>query len=355
MNLFINISHPAHVHFFKNAIRELSVQGHHIIVGSRRKEFTQSLLDAYQIMHHKISRQGSGVGGLIWELIVQQVKIAGIIKKYSIDLMLQIGGIFNAPVGKYLGIPTIAISDTENERWGNQVSFRLSTHVLLPTCYRHSPRDRFRNQVHYPGYHELAYLAPRFLNAPIQPEDRFLVRFVGWGAGHDLGERGLSAKQKIQLIRLLEKFGRVHVSSEAPLPAAVSHYAPSVRPAQIHALMRRCKLVVGESATMTSEAACLGIPAIYISDTGRGYTTEQDQRYGLVKHYQRARWQEALATAADWAAQDKPAEWQARRWRMLADKIDVTSWLVDVVNQYPHSIDEARQGIFERYFIKCAA
>jgi len=72
--------------------------------------------------------------------------------------MLQIGGIFNAPVGKYYKIPTLAFSDTENDKWGNKVAFNLSKHVLSPTCFNHHVGGVWKNQIHYPGYHELGLL-----------------------------------------------------------------------------------------------------------------------------------------------------------------------------------------------------
>jgi len=111
---------------------------------------------------------------------------------------------------------------------------------------------------------------------------------------------------------------------------------------------------VGESATMASEAACLGIPAIFISNTGRGYTTEQDKKYGLIKHYRLNQWKEILNRIEQWGHQDLTDEWQERRWNMLKDKIDVTAWLVDLIENYPKSITEARKGSFERYSIGCA-
>ena len=36
---------------------------------------------------------------------------------------------------------------------------------------------------------------------------------------------------------------------------------------------------------MASESAVLGVPAIYIDNEGRGYTTEQENKYGLVYNY----------------------------------------------------------------------
>lgn len=355
MNIFINFSHPAHVHFFKNAVRILSDRGHTIIAVARKKEFTLELLNAYQIQHVVLSNKGNGLFGLIKELVEQQIKIAKILRRQRIDVMLQIGGIFNAPIGKYYKIPTLAFSDTENDKWGNKLSFGLSKVVLSPTCFDHQAGGTWKNQIHYPGYHELAYLSPKYVPETIQPQDQFLVRFVGWGAGHDLAENGLSDLQKIEVVKILQRYGRVHISSEMPLPDEISKFACQIHPAKIHDFMKSCKMIVGESATMASESACLGIPAVFISNTGRGYTTEQDQAYGLIKHYRLDQWEQIVQCLNQWAASDLREEWQKRRRHMLNDKIEVTDWLVDLIENYPHSIGDARSAVFGRYAISCAA
>lgn len=352
MNIFINFSHPAHVHFFKNAARILTKKGHQIIAVARKKEFTTDLLNAYHIGHTVLTKKGKGLIGLVKELLEQQIKISNILKRNRIDLMLQIGGIFNAPVGKYYKIPTLAFSDTENDKWGNRLSFNLSRHVLSPTCFDHNVDGIWKNQIHYPGYHELAYLSPKYTPKPHQKEDRFLVRFVGWGAGHDLGEKWLSDQRKVELVENLMNFGFVYISSEMPLPDELSRFAYSIPSSEIHDFMKTCKMVVGESATMASESACLGIPAIFISNTGRGYTTEQDRKYGLIKHYRLDEWNNILGCIEKWAGRDLREEWQSRRWRMLEDKIEVTDWLVDLIENYPQSIQNLSDDSFEKYFIK---
>jgi len=335
-------------------IARLQTRGHRILIGARKKEFTLDLLRAYGLDYCPLTTKGRGLLGLLGELMVQQIKIAGLLTRQPIDIMLQLGGIFNAPIGWLLRIPTIAISDTENDRWGNRLSFSVSKHVLLPSCFDHATGGTWRNQIAYPGYHELAYLAPRYFPDRIDPQSKFLVRFVGWGAGHDIGEHCLSGAQKIALVDILSRFGTVHVSSEMPLPPQIEAYRCRMHPAEIHGFMKTCKLVVGESATMASEAACLGIPAVFISDTGRGYTTEQDRQYGLIRHYRLDQWDDARACVEAWAGQDLHTQWQSKRRRMLQDKIDVTAWLVDLVELYPASIQAARRGEFERYRISCA-
>lgn len=331
----------------------MSQNGHNLIIAARRKEFTTELLKAYDINHVVLTNKGKGPSGLLIELLHQQIKISGIIKKHSIDIMLQMNGIFNAPVGRFYGIPTLAFSDTENDIWANRVSFALSKHVFSPTCFDHSVGGSWKNQTHYPGYHELAYLSPRYVSDKIVPEDKIMVRFVGWGAGHDIGEKGLSNRQKIELINVLKEFGTVSISSEGPLPDEIAAFKYTFHPSRIHEFMMKCKLVVGESATMASEAACLGIPAIFISNTGRGYTTEQDNKYGLIKHYRLNQWQEILNRIRRWGYQDLTDEWQEKRWNMLKEKIDMTKWLVDLIENYPKSIIDAKKGSFERYMIRC--
>jgi len=330
----------------------LKERGHNIIIGARDKEFVLQLLDADKQKYILLTKKGFGLFGLIGELIKQQVLINKIINKNSIDLMLQIGGIFNAPIGKLRNVPTFAFSDTENDIWGNKLSFRLSSFVFMPVCFDHDYGGHFKNEVHYPGYHELAYLSPKFIGPIKHPENKFLLRFVGWSAGHDIGETSLSKLQKIELVNLLLKYGEVYISSESKLPDKIEKHEINFHPSKIHEFMKSCKLIIGESATMTSEAACMGIPAVFISNTGRGYTTEQDEKHGLVKHFKTNQWNEIKTTIDDWASKDIYNEWQEKRLNMLSSKIDITTWLVDLVENHVDVIREAKNNRFDKYYLQ---
>ena len=61
----------------------------------------------------------------------------------------------------------------------------------------------------------------------------------------------------------LRAHGRVRVSSESPLPAHLDAHRYRGDPGEIHHVMAFCRAVIGESATMASEAAVLGVPAVY--------------------------------------------------------------------------------------------
>ena len=108
------------------------------------------------------------------------------------------------------------------------------------------------------------------------------------------------------------------------MPKKLESYRYTLHPSTIHDFVKNCKMIIGESATMASEASCLGIPAMFISNTGRGYTTEQDKKYGLIKHYTLNQWDEIITTIKDWSSENLYDEWQKKRWIMLDDKIEVT-------------------------------
>ena len=44
-------------------------------------------------------------------------------------------------------------------------------------------------------------------------------------------------------------------------------------------------LVITEGASTASEAACLGVPSVYVNTTRRGYLEDQERRYQLVYNY----------------------------------------------------------------------
>ena len=105
---------------------------------------------------------------------------------------------------------------------------------------------------------------------------------------------------------------------------------------QVHHLMARASLLVGESATMASECAVMGVPGVFISKTSRGYIDDQQARYGLVKHYTHEQ-QDAAVAAIEAMLEDPNLEMRASQARktMLAERIDVTAWMIDFFEKRP--------------------
>lgn len=340
MRILVDLLHPAHVHVFRAFIREAQARGDDVLVTARDKDVTADLLKEFGIPHTVISEQATGLVGLLREWGQRTARLAGIARSFRPDVMTGIMGVSIAPVGRALGIPSVVLYDTEFAATTNRFVYPLAAAVVTPDCYSAPVRG---NHIRYPSYHELAYLHPaQFLpdaavveHSGIDPGSTFsIVRFVSWEASHDRGELALSGEQKRRLVARLSDHGGVLISSEAPLPPDLEPFAYGGPPGVLHHTMSFASVVVGESATMASEAAVLGTPAVYIAKTGRGYIDDLEQRYGLVRHFQPDEFADALEAAVRFL--DKDAQDAAHRAReaLLVDKIDLTEWMLDFFEQY---------------------
>jgi len=337
MKALFDLNHPAHVHFFRQPMALLRDRGWEVVVTSRVKDVAIPLLTELGIEHQVLSaHSGGGMIGLARELVHRDLALHQLVRKARPEVMAAIGGTFVAHVGWLTRIPSLAFYDTENATLQNAITYPFATRVVVPRCYKGwAPRSHLR----YDGYHELSYLHPaRFVpdrdlavrNGLDPQRDNFLVRVVSWQANHDAFEVGWDATLLRKLVAWLAARGKVHVSSEAPLPDDLAAHAYRGGTSDIHHVMAHCRLYVGESATMASEAAVLGVPAIYAAKTGRGYTDEQEARYGLVRNLRRVNW-DALEEASQAMLDVTPGAWHARRQQLLAETIDVAAFVADLV------------------------
>ena len=342
MKVLIDISHPAHVHFFRHPLRLLQARGHEVLVTSRNKEMALDLLRELQIEHIELSAMGKrGMLSLAQELVIRDLKLLRIVRQHRPDILAGVGGIFVSHAGWLTRTPSIVFYDSPNARLQNALTYPFASRVVVPRCY--SGWLPTKRSIHYDGYHELSYLHPDYFepdkekalsNGLAAERDTFLVRLVGWGASHDIGERGLSDALLDRIVGTLEAHGKVLISSERPLPARFSAYRYPGNPAEIHHVMAFCRAFIGESATMASECAVLGVPAVYCAETRPGYTDEQEERYGLVRNIGSLAWSD-LEQAISWALTcPKPYFEQARR-TLLDDTIDVAHFVSDYIENFP--------------------
>jgi predicted glycosyltransferase len=309
-------------------------RGHEVLVTAREKDVAVDLLTEYAIPHEVLSVQRTGVG-LAGELVARTGRLVRIARRERPTVLTGIMGPSIALAGKLLRIPSVVFYDTEFATRTNRFVYPLASRVCTPDSYATEVRG---NHVSYPGYHELAYLHPdrftpdrsRLEAFGLEPGQRYsVVRFVSWEASHDAGEVALTPAQKRSIVDALATRGPVLVSSEGPLPDDLADRALTGPVTDVHHLLAFADVVVGESATMSSEAAVLGTPAVFIATTGRGYTDDQEKRYGLVRWFRPQHFNEALRAITEGA--NRAAEWRGEaRTRLLSDKIDVTQWMVQL-------------------------
>lgn len=289
MRILIDIVHPANVLFFLRPIRELQGRGDDVLILSRHKDVACGLLDSHGLEHQPITTAGSGVLGLLRELIQRDLSVWSAARRFRPDIMIGFGGVAISHAGKASGTPAIAFYDTEVARLQTSVAWPFLTQLYVPDVYTGNvPAGR---TTRVPGIKELSYFHPSGFKP--DPElarragwepgvDNFLVRTVSWRANHDIGKRGWSTGQLIDLVDRLSARGRVHISSEGEIPEELVPWRYRGDASTIHHLLGHCRLYVGESATMACEAAIMGTPSIYASNDYRGYI-ESLAGFGLVR------------------------------------------------------------------------
>lgn len=334
MEVVVSIQHPAHVHFFKHAIRELRDRGHGVSVYALDRGVTLDLLNAENLEHTVLASRGPDDSVPLTQ-VVYETRLWLAARRHDPDVMTAVGGVSVSHVATLLGARSVVFTDTGHATLSNRLAFPFADRICTPTCYRGPVGPK---QYAYPGYHELAYLHPdRFTPSSdiadevgVDPDDTLVVlRLIRWNAMHNVGGEGFSDLEGV--VERLERTGAtVLVTSEKRLPASLEGHRVVVEPHRMHDLLAHADLFVGESGTMTAESAVLGTPAIYVHENDTGLTEELAE-YGLVfPHHGPNRHAEALDEAVEILEADD-RDWAARRDRLLEDKRDTTTVIVERV------------------------
>ena len=235
---------------------------------------------------------------------------------------------------------SIIFNDTEHAVIAQKITYPFCNIICTPSCYL---KDEGKKQIRYSGYHELAYLHPSYFTPRPEVlkelgvnvgEPFVILRFVSWGAHHDVGQHGI--ENKLALVQELEKFGKVFITSEGPLEEKFEKYRIRIPSEKIHHVLNYATLYVGEGATMAVESALLGTPSIYISSLAgtMGNFSELEDKYGLLFNYSDS---EVALTKAIELLKDPELKktWGLKRSALLRDKIDVTDFMVKLIESLP--------------------
>jgi len=346
MRILIDIGHPAHVHYFKHFAWEMLKKGHHVFFTCRGKEFEIYLLNYYGFPFKSFGKKYLSITGKIWGMIEFDIKEFLVSIKFKPDIFLSAGSIYAAHASWLTGKPHITLEDTFNFE---QVRlYKPFTKVILTGDYDHPALGA--KEIRYKGYHELAYLHPNYFTPDpsilkeldIKESEKYvIIRFVSWHATHDFGHKGISFENKLKAVKEFEKYAKVFISSESVLPSQLEPYRIKIAPPRMHDAMAFASLLFGESATMAEECAMLGVPACIIYKHKTYYTQHLGNDYNLLFNYTLEHSEQLKAIEKGEELLNTPnlkEQWQKKRQRMLADKIDVTAFLVWFVENYPESV-----------------
>lgn len=329
MNLLFDIGHPAHVHLFRNFIYYLRDRGHNVIVVSRKKDVTGSLLDHYKIEHFPVTAPAATRSGMLKELIIRNRFIFELHRKHHFDAAFGTSASIGFLRLKF-GVPAYNFNEDDDDvvKLYSYLAYPLATRIFNPDCIRYK---KWRNKrVLYPSYHELAYLHPdnfipevKILNSyNLEPEKYIIIRLSALKAHHDSGMKGISASL---LDRIKVSVKNYYILESDELKGS------RLNPYDIHHILAFARMIISDSQTMTIEGSVLGIPAVRINTfIGRSTViSELENRYNLAYGFFPDQ-EKGILDTIDYLASENDVRnlWREKREVLLRNKINLNLWMV---------------------------
>lgn len=346
MNVLIDINHPAHVHLLRNVYFMLVADGNNVTVAVKEIPSAMKLLDLYGIPYINIGKKDDALGKKGLDQLVFDKRLLRLVREHHVDI--GVGSSINLPhVSKLCKMKSIVLDDDDDEVEPLFVKFGhpFADAILSPVD---TPR-KSKKKLYVNAYHELAYLHPNRFQPDLsvlkdagveEGEPYFILRFNAFKAHHDLGVVGLTIENKRRLVNCLKAKGKVFITTERDMDDEFKPYQLRVSPEKAHSLLYYATMFVGDSQTMTSEAAVLGTPAIRCNTfVGRiHYLEEEEHRYNLTYGF-RPEQSEAMFQKIEelLSMPNLKQEWQSRRQKMLSEKIDYARFLTWFIENYPES------------------
>lgn len=322
--------------------------GFEIIITCRNKEITYELLRLEGLDYVPMGKNPKSVLGKVLFLFYCEWKIFRLYLKKKPNLALSFGASYVSHMATVFGLPHISFDDTEHAKLNRKLYLPFTDLVLNPESFF---LDLGKKQYKFKGHMELFYLNQKYFNPDIQIFSELgitentpfiFMRFVSWGALHDQGQMGFSDEYKLSMVRELSKDYRVFISAEGTLPAELQPFHISIKPNRIHHVLFFASLFIGEGATMASECAALGTPAIYVNSLDLGYLQRQAEDGQIVNR----RYQEGTLEKAYEILNDPEYKIRLRdKVKSLSrERYNLTDFLTWLVAEYPESKQKLLSG-----------
>ena len=346
MNILFQLGHPAHFHLFKHTIARLKDDGHQVFILIKKKDILEDLLKASGLPYVNILPSGKKSKPA---LLLRLCRVFWFALRHRIDML--VGSTPEvAQVAWVLRRHSMVMAEDDAviiPQFVKAVKPFVDQYLSPVTCDNGKLEP---STIHYAGFHKLAYLHPNEFTPDAKVVDRyfphqkdfFLLRFAQLNAYHDVHARarGIDNEMAKKLIAQLRPYGKVYITSERPLGDELEPYRLHINPLDIHHVMAFAKLYIGDSQSMAVEAAMLGTPSLRFNDfAGKiGVLEELEHQYGLTFAIPSSEPQRLFDKVDELLSMgDLRSEFQSRRNKMLADKIDVTAFFTWFIENYPES------------------
>ena len=166
------------------------------------------------------------------------------------------------------------------------------------------------------------------------------MRFNVFKAHHDNNVKGLNLSQKFEIINILKKKGKIFITTEGKIEPELQEYQIKISPEKIHSVLYYAWMYIGDSQTMTTEAALLGTPAIKCNTLANELSVpnEIEEKYDLCYSYKPYQFIQLMDKIKDLV--DKPdlkQIWSKKKKKLLQEKIDLSNFLCWFIEEYPES------------------
>jgi len=346
VNLLFDIGHPGQVHLFRHAIGILKERGHDITVTVKDLPAARQLLDAYGIPWISLGKKYDALLLKGLSQVRYDYRLWKIAREKKTDIAIG-SSITIAHASLFHRMKSILLDDDDADavRLFSMFAHPFADTVLSPSALSH--QRTHRRDIVYAGTHELFYLHPkRFTPDRSVPEKAgidlskpyFIARFVSGKAYHDRGERWITMEQKLRIIRLLENYGKVYITTERAIEPELEQWQLKMAPELIHHMLSFATLFVGDSQTMTSEAAILGTPALKCNSFAHKLSVPNmlEDEYDLCYAFQPEEFELMMQKAEELlTTPGLKQSWSLKRKQFLAAMTDPTEYLVGFIESYP--------------------
>lgn len=350
MKILFYFGHPSQYLFLRNAIVILRTKKITCDIIIKSKDVLEQLLIENKESYVNIMPEGrrSDKFGILVGLIKRELRLFKYVKSKSYDIFIGTDPSL-AHVGFFKRIAAITVLEDDIGIIPElaRITFPFTSLILTPEECKTGKYEK--KTIHYRGYMKLGYLHPKHFirKAALFKQPYFLIRVSKLDAYHDSGIKGFTLPLLKEIISRLERKGTVYISSEGKLEESFKTNELKINPSEMQQVLANASMLISDSQSMTMEAAMLGIPSIRFSDfAGKISVLEElEHKYGLtygiltnspVKLFDKLN--ELLAF------HDLEKEFQCRRGKMLNDKLDVTSFLVWFIENYPESVRVMREN-----------
>ena len=269
MKIVVDIAHPAHVNFFKKALRILSAQGHEILITGLRRGKLPGILEN-ELGEYPITYVGKHTGtkySIIYEANIKKFfNLFFFALKHKPDFGLSVGSFNLGAVLSIFGKPNLQFDDDPERPMNVFLEKMTSTRLFFPPITETAGNVETMNALK-----EWAYLTPKYFKAgtgelsrySLEPGNYIFVREVSCGSLNyqdqqanivasfsDKFPEGMPVLLSLEDKETISQYPKDWILLEEPVK-------------DIHSLIYHSRMLVSSGDSMAREASMLGVPSLY--------------------------------------------------------------------------------------------